>query len=108
MTEVMASLLLPVSGGVGGESCMLKVPCVTLHENTKQPETIDLGSFVLPSTHLVKIPTADLRIRDIPRSGNNTFGDCDASHHIIDAGTIRELFIERKCLINRNKVPNNT
>lgn len=107
MSKLLASLLLPDAGGVQEESCMLKVPCVTLHENTKRPETIDTGSHVLPSTHPETIPTADLHMVDIPRTGNNPFGDGDASHRI-DAGTIRGLFNDRKCLINRNKCPNET
>ena len=93
MSKLLASLLLPDSGGVQEESCILKVPCVTLHENTKRPETIDTGSHVLPSTHPKKIPTADLHMVDIPRTGNNPFGDGDASHRIIDAGKIRDYLM---------------
>ena len=42
-----ARLILTDSGGVQEESCIFKVPCVTLRENTERPETIDAGSNLI-------------------------------------------------------------
>jgi UDP-N-acetylglucosamine 2-epimerase (non-hydrolysing) len=84
MLESMASLLLTDSGGVQEESCILKVPCVTLRENTERPETIDVGSNVLVGTNPDKILAATIKMIDIPRTWNNPFGNGDAAHRIID------------------------
>jgi UDP-N-acetylglucosamine 2-epimerase (non-hydrolysing) len=32
------------------ETCILRVPCVTLRDNTERPETLDVGSNVLAGT----------------------------------------------------------
>ena len=80
----MASLILTDSGGVQEESCILKVPCVTLRENTERPETIDVGSNMLAGTNAEKILLATVQMIDIPRAWNNPFGNSDAAHRIIE------------------------
>ena len=82
--EKNARLILTDSGGVQEESCILRVPCVTLRDNTERPETIEVGSNVLVGTNPEKILTAALHMTDIPRTWDNPFGDGNASHHIID------------------------
>jgi UDP-N-acetylglucosamine 2-epimerase (non-hydrolysing) len=42
--ESGAKLIFTDSGGVQEEACILKVPCVTLRENTERPETVDVGA----------------------------------------------------------------
>ncbi len=39
-----ARLILTDSGGVQEESCIFKIPCVTLRDNTERPETVDVGA----------------------------------------------------------------
>ncbi len=39
-----ARMVLTDSGGIQEESCILKVPCVTLRQNTERPETVEVGS----------------------------------------------------------------
>jgi len=82
--ESMAALLLTDSGGVQEESCILKVPCVTLRENTERPETIDLGANMLAGSNPEKILAGAVRMREIPRTWDNPFGNGDAAHRIID------------------------
>jgi UDP-N-acetylglucosamine 2-epimerase (non-hydrolysing) len=82
--ESMAALLLTDSGGVQEESCILKVPCVTLRDNTERSETIDVGSNMLSGTNADKILAAADRMIDIPRTWSNPFGDGDAAHCIIE------------------------
>ena len=45
--EADARLVLTDSGGVQEETCILKVPCVTLRDNTDRPETAEVGTNVL-------------------------------------------------------------
>jgi UDP-N-acetylglucosamine 2-epimerase (non-hydrolysing) len=39
-----ARLILTDSGGIQEETTYLKVPCLTLRQNTERPVTIDLGT----------------------------------------------------------------
>jgi len=49
--------VLTDSGGVQEETCILRVPCVTLRDNTERPETLDVGSNVLAGTNPEKLLT---------------------------------------------------
>uniref|UniRef100_UPI0040477789 non-hydrolyzing UDP-N-acetylglucosamine 2-epimerase n=2 Tax=Roseivirga sp. TaxID=1964215 RepID=UPI0040477789 len=42
-----ANAVITDSGGIQEETTFLKVPCLTLRENTERPETIEIGSNVL-------------------------------------------------------------
>ena len=43
------------SGGITEEASVMRVPCMTLRDNTERPETIDLGTNVLVGTNPEKI-----------------------------------------------------
>ena len=55
--KVMASaqLVLTDSGGIQEETTILKVPCLTLRENTERPITVEIGS-----NHVVGTKTEDI------------------------------------------------
>jgi UDP-N-acetylglucosamine 2-epimerase (non-hydrolysing) len=50
-----ASVVITDSGGIQEETTVLKVPCVTLRENTERPITVDVGTNYLIGTDPVKI-----------------------------------------------------
>lgn len=53
-----AKLILTDSGGIQEEATYLKVPCITLRENTERPITIELGTNQLVGTDPDKILAA--------------------------------------------------
>lgn len=79
-----ALLVLTDSGGVQEESCILKVPCVTLRDNTERPETIDVGSNILAGTDPDTILSCVDEMLIRPREWTNPFGDGKAADKIID------------------------
>ena len=83
MLESNAKLILTDSGGVQEESCILKIPCVTLRENTERPETLDVGSNILAGTDSEKIINSVEKMINIQRSWSNPFGDGKTSELIL-------------------------
>ncbi len=53
-----ATLLLSDSGGVQEETTALKIPCITLRENTERPVTVEEGTNFLAGTSKEKIVDA--------------------------------------------------
>jgi UDP-N-acetylglucosamine 2-epimerase (non-hydrolysing) len=77
-----AKIILTDSGGVQEEACVLKVPCVTLRENTERPETISIGSNLLVGNKSdVIIKGVQLMVNKKPE-WVNPFGDGNASRKI--------------------------
>ena len=50
-----ACLMLTDSGGLQEETTALKIPCITMRENTERPITVEVGSNVLVGTDAEKI-----------------------------------------------------
>jgi len=53
-----ARLVLTDSGGIQEETTILKVPCITLRENTERPITVEVGSNTVVGTDVEKILAA--------------------------------------------------
>jgi UDP-N-acetylglucosamine 2-epimerase (non-hydrolysing) len=82
--ETTAKLILSDSGGVQEEACILRVPCVTLRDNTERPETIEVGANVLAGADAQKIlAAAEERLR-APRDWAQPFGEGKAGEHIAE------------------------
>jgi len=83
--ESNARLILTDSGGVQEESCVLRVPCVTLRDNTERPETIEVGANVIAGT----LPDSIVRcVRDMLSKNNdwqNPFGDGKSAQRIVNS-----------------------
>jgi UDP-N-acetylglucosamine 2-epimerase (non-hydrolysing) len=59
-----ARLVLTDSGGIQEETTILKVPCLTLRENTERPVTVDVGCNQLVGTDPERILAAYRRVAD--------------------------------------------
>jgi len=81
--EENAKLVLTDSGGIQEETCILKVPCVTLRENTERPETLEIGSNVLSGTNPQKILNSAFKMLNKKRDWKNPFGDGKSGPKII-------------------------
>lgn len=79
-----AKLILSDSGGVQEEACILRVPAVTLRENTERPETIDVGANMLVGTDPARILKGAEVMLAKPRDWKNPFGDGKTAEKIRD------------------------
>jgi len=82
--EKNAKLILTDSGGVQEEACILKVPCVTLRENTERPETLEVGSNMLAGYNKEKIMNSVEIMFKRNRNWENPFGDGNAGKKIVE------------------------
>lgn len=81
--EKNARLVLTDSGGVQEESCILRVPCVTLRDNTERPETLEVGSNMLAGTNPDRIVKSVESMLQVRKGWRNPFGDGKAGHRIV-------------------------
>jgi len=81
--EANAKLVLTDSGGIQEETCILKIPCVTLRDNTERPETIEIGANILAGAMSTKILWAAQKMLKKPKRWKNPFGNGKAAEEII-------------------------
>ena len=80
-----AHLVLTDSGGVQQESCILKVPCVTLRGNTEWTETLRINANVLCGTDPEIIARGVENMLKVNREWVNPFGDGKSAVRIVEA-----------------------
>ncbi|MBT4511384.1 MAG: UDP-N-acetylglucosamine 2-epimerase (non-hydrolyzing) [Chloroflexi bacterium] len=78
-----AALVLTDSGGIQEESCILKVPCVTLRQNTERPETTEVGANYIAGTEPDEILNGARAMLGKKPNWENPFGK-SPSKKIID------------------------
>jgi UDP-N-acetylglucosamine 2-epimerase len=81
--EKNAKKILTDSGGVQKEAYFLKIPCITLRENTEWTETIDDGWNILVGANKKKILDAMNNFKPNGKQENH-FGKGDASRKIVN------------------------
>ena len=79
-----ARLILTDSGGVQEEACVLRVPCVTLRDNTERPETLEVGSNILAGASPDKIVECAKAMLGRENNWENPFGDGTAGRKIVE------------------------
>jgi UDP-N-acetylglucosamine 2-epimerase (non-hydrolysing) len=82
--EANAKLIITDSGGLQEEACILKVPCVTVRDNTERPETVDAGINILAGTEPKRILESARHMLKVGKDWSNPFGDGRAGEKIID------------------------
>ena len=83
MLEKNAKLILTDSGGVQEEACILKVPCITLRDNTERPETVNVGSNILVGANKEKIINGIELMLKKERNWKNPFGNGESGKTIV-------------------------
>jgi UDP-N-acetylglucosamine 2-epimerase (non-hydrolysing) len=78
-----AALVLTDSGGLQEEACALRVPCVTLRDNTERPESVAVGANVLAGADADRIVACARRMAARPRTWTNPFGDGRSGERIV-------------------------
>jgi UDP-N-acetylglucosamine 2-epimerase (non-hydrolysing) len=76
-------LIMTDSGGMQEESCVLKVPCVTLRDNTERPETLNVGSNILVGVEPESVLNGTKEMTKKDRSWTNPYGDGKTAERII-------------------------
>lgn len=79
-----AYIVITDSGGVQEEACILKIPCITLRENTERPETIEIGANILAGMKPNKIIQAIEKMTCVERNWKNPLGNGNTAKRIID------------------------
>ncbi len=82
--HAQAALTLTDSGGLQEEACTLRVPCVTLRDNTERPESVEVGANLLVGAAPDAIVAGAERMARVTRDWPNPFGDGRSGERIVD------------------------
>jgi len=78
-----SALVITDSGGIQEESCILKIPCVTIRENTERPETVEVGSNIVTGLETKQVMNGINVMISKEINWKNPFGKGEASKKII-------------------------
>jgi UDP-N-acetylglucosamine 2-epimerase (non-hydrolysing) len=73
------------SGGIQEETTFLRIPCITMRENTERPVTVEVGTNVLAGTDTAMVKNAidDLHAKNVKKGGVPEFWDGRAAPRIV-------------------------
>lgn len=99
--------VLTDSGGIQEEALILRVPCITLRNNTERPETLEYGSSVLVGMDMNKLKSEIFKIKTNSeylkgKSTKNPFGDGKTSERIIQI--VKELYNKNLLNLDQSKL----
>lgn len=77
-----ARLVLTDSGGIQEEACCLKIPCVTLRDNTERPETVRVGANKIAGVDPSSVLKSTREMLGRSRNWKNPLGDKGAGLRI--------------------------
>ena len=78
-----ALAVLTDSGGIQEEACILRVPCVTLRNDTERPETVEVGANRLAGSDPDLILDSLMLMMNSDKNWTNPFGDGNTGRRII-------------------------
>ena len=70
-----ARLIFTDSGGIQEEACILKIPCISLRDNTERPETIEVNANIIAGIDFVNIEQAIDKSLAKSTNWENPFGE---------------------------------
>ena len=79
-----SKIVITDSGGVQEEACILKIPCVTVRNNTERPETVEIGANILSGTKSNNLLKSVGIMMDINIKWENPYGDGTTSKKIVN------------------------
>ncbi len=79
-----AKIVLTDSGGVQEEAAILRVPCVTLRNNTERPETVRIGANIIAGTKPQQVLKSIKAMLGRKREWENPFGDGTTGKKIVE------------------------
>ena len=83
MLLASSKLVLTDSGGIQEESCILKVPCITLRKSTERPETVRVGANYIAGVRPDSMVKGVETMLNVKANWRSPFGK-NASKKIID------------------------
>jgi UDP-N-acetylglucosamine 2-epimerase (non-hydrolysing) len=82
--EAGAKLAITDSGGVEEETCVLKVPCVTLRDSTERWLTVKEGANILANNDPAMILDCVKTMLKRERNWKNPYGDGNSAKRIME------------------------